>query len=195
MRNPSIKSYFLFLNWVLPKVTGLNEYFQSEKPTITIIHSKMVQAYQEFLLMYMQREFVMRTPLHLINPADASRYIPTSNMYLGVDVSEYLQSPAVAGNPQMVQDILVRAQMFLVTLCTKIKEKYDFNDPILSRMRVLNPEAALSHRERDTTPSIATLCFLLPRCVSRDQVQAVDDEWRRLPLLAQDLPDVVKSIQ
>ncbi|KAE8739395.1 hypothetical protein FOCC_FOCC015108 [Frankliniella occidentalis] len=151
MSDPTVKAYYLFLQWILPMITGLNEYFQSDKPTITMVHSEMVATYQEFLAMFMQRDYIMRTPLQDVNPGDTSRYLGLGHVY-------------------------------------------NFADPVLSRMRLLIPEVAMSHREREKS-SIATFCLLSPRCVSRDKVQAVDDEWRRLPLLTADIPAEVKTIQ
>ncbi len=123
MNDPSVKAYYLFLHWILPKITGLNEFFQSDKPTITMVHSKMVSAYQDFLLMFMQRDFVMRSPLQDVNPSDASRHLPLGQLYIGVDARAYLDRPDIAAQPHMVSGILDRCRKFMVTLCLKMKEK------------------------------------------------------------------------
>lgn len=43
LNNESLRLYFHFLDWVLPKFTGLNEHFQSEKVVITTLRKKMCE--------------------------------------------------------------------------------------------------------------------------------------------------------
>ncbi|XP_063844717.1 uncharacterized protein LOC135091203 [Scylla paramamosain] len=41
LRDPFIKLYYYFLDWILPKFTNFNKYFQSDKPAITVLHEKI----------------------------------------------------------------------------------------------------------------------------------------------------------
>lgn len=77
-----------------------------------------------------------------------------------------------------------------------IFSRYDFNDPMLQRVACFAPDAAMSHRARDSTPSLLTLALLLPRIVDRndkDKLQAIDDQWRALPFAAEKFPDEIKG--
>ncbi len=40
VHDPFTKLYYYFLNWILPKFTTFNKYFQSNKPVITVLHEK-----------------------------------------------------------------------------------------------------------------------------------------------------------
>lgn len=71
--------------------------------------------------------------------------------------------------------------------------RYNFNNPVFARMYLFSPKTALSHKEREKTPSLHTLACLLPRCVAKNEIQVVDDEWRRLPLETENLPHEVRN--
>ncbi|KAJ8912516.1 hypothetical protein NQ315_015600 [Exocentrus adspersus] len=49
LNNPLIKLYYLFLQWVLPKIVQLNELFQSEKVIITDLYTNMKRMYVDLL--------------------------------------------------------------------------------------------------------------------------------------------------
>uniref|UniRef100_H2ZRS9 DUF4371 domain-containing protein n=1 Tax=Latimeria chalumnae TaxID=7897 RepID=H2ZRS9_LATCH len=86
-----LRLYYYFLEWSLPKFTNLNENFQSEKVMITTLLSKMAETYKEILLSYMESNYVLMTPLSQLDPADASKFLALSNMYLGVKVMQHMQ--------------------------------------------------------------------------------------------------------
>lgn len=106
-------------------------------------------------------------------------------MYLGIRVMKHISRLSV-GVDSNLNDFQQRCQHFLMIACKEIKYRYDFNNPILSSLSVLDPTRALSQNERDTTPSLMPLVTLLPRCAdfadfSDSNLQKLDDEWRRLP--------------
>jgi len=45
--DPFTKGYFYFLQWILPKFTTLNQYFQSENVVLNTLHSKMEMTYKD----------------------------------------------------------------------------------------------------------------------------------------------------
>lgn len=54
LNNESLRLYYYFLEWALPKFTDLNQYFQSEGVVITSLRSKMCETYKDLLLTFMQ---------------------------------------------------------------------------------------------------------------------------------------------
>lgn len=40
MKDPTTKLYFSFLQWVLPKIVGLNKLFQGDGALIVTVHSR-----------------------------------------------------------------------------------------------------------------------------------------------------------
>ncbi|KAK9977095.1 hypothetical protein ABG768_018916 [Culter alburnus] len=61
LNDESLCLYYCFLEWVLPKFTDLNQYFQSEKVVITSLKSKVCETYTDLLLTFMDRDYVLRT--------------------------------------------------------------------------------------------------------------------------------------
>ncbi|KAG8278642.1 hypothetical protein J6590_014198 [Homalodisca vitripennis] len=63
-------------------------------------------------------------------------------------------------------------------------------DPVLSVMPALSQRNALSSEYRKTNPSIMHLILSLPRVSSsyRNNFQDLDDKWRKIPILKDNLP-------
>lgn len=55
LNDPSVKIFFNFLQWVLPKFTSANALYQSEKVLITTLHERMSSLYKDLLLSFMER--------------------------------------------------------------------------------------------------------------------------------------------
>lgn len=186
LRDPFVKLCYLFLQWVLPKFTYLNAYFQSSKVVVTELQDKMCELYRDILLCFLDRQYVMKTDLSKIDPCDKEKHLANSMMYLGVGVMSYVDKPEVLAVPALRQDFYERCRSFLQVAALEIKKRWDFNDPVLSKIGILNPKRALSNTTREAYPSIIPLISVLPRVMPEKQVeklQVLDDEWRRLPLV------------
>lgn len=70
LNDPFTKVYFYFIEWVLPKFTSLNQFFQTENVVLTTLNEKMELVFKEILLCYMKRDYVMKTDLRKINPIE-----------------------------------------------------------------------------------------------------------------------------
>lgn len=92
LHDPFIKLYFYFLEWILPKFTRFvfnhsylilnylvnlimhckifrfNQYFQTQSVVIKNLHNMVIVLYQEILLCFLKREYIMQTKLSDINP-------------------------------------------------------------------------------------------------------------------------------
>ncbi|GBP54779.1 hypothetical protein EVAR_87851_1 [Eumeta japonica] len=91
---------------------------------------------QEILLRYLQREYVMRQNLGEINPESQQHQLHDAALYLGVKVYELLKHPDVIRNPADIT-VLLMLQNFYKAAATEIK-KYNMEDPVLSKLLVLN---------------------------------------------------------
>uniref|UniRef100_H3AA77 HAT C-terminal dimerisation domain-containing protein n=1 Tax=Latimeria chalumnae TaxID=7897 RepID=H3AA77_LATCH len=194
-----LRLYYYFLEWSLPKFTNLNENFQSEKVMISNLRSKMAETYKEILLSYMESNYVLMTPLSRLDPADTSKFLPLSNMYLGVKVMQHIQLLLQQENPSHSQAVLtdfrVRCQRFLMTACLEIKKRFNFDDPVLTHIECLTPSIATDQRSRSLYPSLLPLLQKVPRIVdpeNTDLLQLIDDQWRQVPLMK--LPENFKEM-
>lgn len=95
-------------------------------------------------------------------------------MYFGVKVMEFLSAPEIHNN-------LAIKTVFKTVGCSEIKKRFDFDNKILKNLANLNPSKAVLRKTRATMPSLLPLMKTVPRIVSPEQYQTIDDEWRTLP--------------
>ncbi|KAK3918984.1 Zinc finger protein 862 [Frankliniella fusca] len=190
---PIMKAYYLFLSWVLDKVTAMNAYFQGSNVLITSLHEKMREKYKEILQSFMKPVYLSRTALTDVNPSAQDQYVPLVNLYLGVEVHQQLQHEAFVKHPENAEIFRKCCRGYLVELCKGIRDRFDFNDPLLEALPVLKPKNATSIARRFNT-SIIPFADLVPRAKPKDMatLQLLDDQWRNLPL--DDIPrDIIEE--
>jgi len=83
LHDPFTKVYFLFLDFILPTFTYLSQFFQTEKVILPSLHEKMEFTYREILMYYMNRNYVLHTPLGILNPEDKNNILPIKKYILG----------------------------------------------------------------------------------------------------------------
>lgn len=192
LNDPFTKAYFYFLEWILPKFTGMNQYFQSEHVVINTLNEKMELVYTDLLVCYMKRDYVTKTPLHLINPNDENQFLKTSTVYLGVKVLNQIKIPAIQQRKDLLKEFYNRCINFIKTSCLQIKKRYDFSNPILPLINMLTPSVVLSSNMREKYPSITCLSEQLHRIVNGDSnIQKLDDQWRTIVLVR--LPNEIQT--
>lgn len=184
LSNPFYKLYFCFLEWSLPLFNKFNLEFQSEKVVIHNLHMKIRTLYQEILLRYLQREYVMRQNLGEINPESQQHQLHDAALYLGVKVYELLKHPDVIRKPADIAQFFSCCKNFYKAAATEIKKRYNMEDPVLSKLQVFEPASALSHNFRSHFPTLMPLMEVVPRIIAPadyTKKQIIDNQWRTLP--------------
>lgn len=184
MRDPFVKQFLHFLQWVLPKFVDLNELFQSDHALITIVYSKMCTSYKDLLSTYMDKSYLDRTPLDQIDPTDTSKFISLHNIYLGVKVLKGFSESDILSCPNKVameKHFRERCRNFIIKGCSEMKKRFDFSlESPFAKMTCLNPQEALSIKRPE---SLNALIEVIPRIcdpLDLDHVQLLDDQWRLL---------------
>lgn len=183
LHDPFTKAYFLFLDFILPKFTYLNQYFQTEKVILPSLHEKMEFTYKEILMYYMSRNYVLHTPLGILNPEDKNNILPGNKVYLGTKLSAFLLSSNISDRPDLLLELQNRCTDLYTVSCVEIKKWYNFSDPIMTMIRMLSLSVAISFEKRDEYASIASLAIQLRRLINEDKLQQIEDQWRTLPLI------------
>lgn len=137
------------------------------------MYDEVCHTYKELLTCYMMRDYVKKTNINDIQPSNKEKFLPLDNIYLGVKVMNFSQKPEIFKNKQLEID-------FLNTCVLEIKKRFNFQHTVLSKLNVLKPSLAMLET-RISTPSLLPLMQALPRIVTTDQYQLIDDEWRKLP--------------
>lgn len=91
-----IKLYFLFLSWILPKFNEFNKYFQTQNVVINDLHNKIRILYQEILLSFLKRNFVVQNDLSSIRLDNGEHHLPDNQLYLGAQVLKCICVPKLA---------------------------------------------------------------------------------------------------
>lgn len=55
----------------------------------------IIQLYKEILLCFLNRNYVMRTPLNELNPMNGQYQLINSNLYLGAKVMIFINDPQI----------------------------------------------------------------------------------------------------
>ncbi|MEQ2255967.1 hypothetical protein ILYODFUR_019273 [Ilyodon furcidens] len=131
----------------------------------------------------MQRDYVLHTALSQTNSNDDSKLLPLNTMYLGIKVMQNVQQSKFP--PATLTDFYMCCQKFLRVACREIKKRFDF-DALLVHIACLSPATATDARARAEYPSLFPLMRVLPCLIDStdaDHLKAIDDQWRRLPLV------------
>lgn len=186
LNDPFMKLYYYFLGWILPKFTNFNSYFQSEHVVISNLNHEIITLYQDILLCYMERNYVFKTKVELIDPGNETTFISIKNMYLGVHVMNLLEDETVKRHPDLITHFFTRCRLFMITACQQIKMRFNFNDPLLKNLNFFIPSNALSNNFRNNNPSLFPIFQYSKRFLPSNSVdiqQLIDDEWRKLPFI------------
>lgn len=144
----------------------------------------------------MKHQYITSRPLSEINPENQNQYLLKSQMYLGVNVSMEIQKPDIQSDQESLNSFYNNCQQFFICACKQIKQRYDFANPILDKLKIFKPRYALGRTGEIRVPSLVPVLTLLPRVCSPDYYQQVDDEWRRLSFypLDKDLQDLETDV-
>nr|CAH7749979.1 unnamed protein product [Callosobruchus chinensis] len=185
LEDPLIKTYFMFLEWILPKFTNLNLYFQKGSPLILELHSRTREGYKELLMCYMNDRYVLQNDLMSIDPQNRTQFKKKNELYLGVKVLQLISE--MKSNIVALDHFYDCCLNFFSTFCKQIRERYDFDDHLLSQLHQFKPKnATTTHRLESLVPLLK-----LTRLAAFENWQHIDDEWRKLPLFPKnELPSV-----
>lgn len=85
LTDPSVKLYFNFLDWILPKFNAINASFQSEKCVITTAHSRICSIYREILSAFLKSEYSGSIKLNDVDPTCPNAQLEIGSVYIGTN--------------------------------------------------------------------------------------------------------------
>jgi hypothetical protein len=193
LRIADIRCYLAFFNRVLPKVTAMNELFQSESLKIHELLPRSKTLFSSIAKDVLDSTYMLVTPVeeYQFSPSNF-RKLP--DVYIGAVPEKIISEMKVP--PVSEKKIRISIQNFLVALCQQIMLRINFRDPVLCAISsVLDPETALSGKIQSVVPLVSKLSQKL---VPTDtDLEALNDEYQMLPLAkkelaSEDLVDPVK---
>lgn len=177
MQNPIWILYLQFLSFVLPKFTNLNLMFQSSKMSLHCLSRGLSTVYKEFLSCYMIESSWRHKNLTDIDPESEVHFLPITSMYMGAKVSLLLTTAEYTQRSRTpdVQHFLKKVREFFIEAACQIRKRFPIGDPVIEMLEVLDPNITKSK-----FPSLVPLAVRFPNLVSEENIQTLDDEWRRL---------------
>ena len=130
MKNPILKLYSKFLDFVLPKFTGLNLMFQNVKVSIHCLHASFAATYKEFLSCYLKESYWKLTPLQNIDPSSQVNSLPLTKMYMCTKIALCLPNSEYQNRMPDMQYFLKHVQELYIEAATQIKKHFPIGDPI-----------------------------------------------------------------
>lgn len=115
----------------------------------------MCETQKDFLLSFMDRDYVLHNNIARIDPTDTAKTLPLNAMYFGIGVMQLLNMQKLS--PAAVTEFCMRCQMFLKVACQEIKKRFNFDDPILTQIECLSPAIAIDAHSRALYPSLFPL--------------------------------------
>ena len=179
LKDPSLKVYFEFMSYFLPKFTNTNKLFQSDKVVVNALDSRMTDLYRQLLMAYMDNARIRGRELKDIDPSDERMFSPLENIYLGVNVNNAFG--ILIKDKREICNVKQRCRSFLIAACLEIKKRYSFGDVVVPKLGLLTPRIALQANEARFN-SFVELVSSLPRIIrNKNEIQRLVDLYRKLP--------------
>lgn len=175
LTNPVTEIFLEFLNYILPIINQLNRLFQSESAQIQNLLPEVKRLVSVILASFVQKSHLTnyKDKLNQIRFQDPRFYLPQDQVYLGCKADLLLKQNISANDIAYVKN---KCLLFYIELTKQIFSRFNFEDPILINVQILNPENVISGENR----SIGPLANLFPNLISNDRLQDIDTEWREL---------------
>ncbi|XP_042237675.1 protein ZBED8-like isoform X2 [Homarus americanus] len=189
-RDPSLLLYYNFLNFILPKCNKLNLLFQSESPTIHLLHDSICQLYRNLLGYFCRPEVFQTGNLDAVDPRDDENHLPISQIYLGATIHGLLQSEQYREHSNAVKDVQFRCRIFMINLCVQLRQRFELGSKFLWMCSFLSSNRVFDTKSRKEMPSLYDFVKAVPRIYS-GSIQVLDDQWRDLDVIA--IPPEIKD--
>ncbi|XP_076066039.1 uncharacterized protein LOC143039686 [Oratosquilla oratoria] len=177
LKDPTMRLYFTFLDYILPLCTDFNKLSQRKSPVIHLLYDNTHRLYGTILSCFCLCEKVNSADLSTFDPTDAANHKPLKDIYLGAPVHNLLKDPKVSGNSILIHSFLEKCKSFYIVLCQQIKKRFNLENNLWRMASYLNPPKFLNPRSRESLPSFQEFVDMVPR-IYDGNVQQLDNEWR-----------------
>lgn len=144
INNPLFELYLNFLDYSLPILNSLNLSFQSEKPQIHLLYSKMSMAYKTILEFYIKPAYLNNTELDKIQYRNHNYFLETENIYLGGKCMAYMSNSNDCKLSNCEKNTFIKNCLnFYIECAHQLFKRFPFNSnnvKCLKALSFLNPQ-------------------------------------------------------
>ncbi|CAG9763544.1 unnamed protein product [Ceutorhynchus assimilis] len=142
LEHPAYKINCPFLSYVLELVNKFNLEFQAEKPKLYTLSTKVSDLCRNLLRNFLKKTYIEGSDLKNINSSDPSNFLPLESMYFGTK-TELLTAREGVDQAEL-HNFRLGALDFYIELSRQIKKRFNFSDPLLNFLKILDPNVAVS---------------------------------------------------
>jgi hypothetical protein len=176
---PLNKLYLEFLNHVLPILTDLNLEFQSEKPKVHYLYSRIESAYRTILDCYLEPKYLKSKDVSEIQYRNPANFINIEKMYLGAKCHSSIMDNSKSGTPFPTEDLdrfRVHCLNFYVECAKQMFTRFPFNSSYMQSLKTLQ---FLDPSKKEEIQSISHTVSAFESISDINAVE-LDREWRVL---------------
>ncbi|CAH0551284.1 unnamed protein product [Brassicogethes aeneus] len=174
LNDPKYKIYLLFLSYVLKFINEMNIEFQSEKPKLYYLLSRMKELYKILLKSFIKKSVIDKAvSIEKVNVSNPINYIPLEEIYFGAKAANVIATSNIHKND--LHNIRLNILRYYIDLCTEITNRFPFGNPVLNFVTNFNP---VTIKEGNPANSISQAEIYFPTLVS--DIEQLDYEWRML---------------
>ena len=178
MSNKFTIIYLEFLSYALGLMTDFNLLFQSDTPLLHRLQPEVEKLLKTICINYLEVEYVKNTSdIFDLDHQYLLMFVENKNIYLGVLAAESIYNLRTSDNVhQRDLDVFYNGiRQFYITLVSKLKERYQFTDPVFKVIKIVDPPFAQSLKINSLQCVIARFPILKQFV---DQ-QKLDQEWQQ----------------
>lgn len=173
LNDNSIKSYFLFLKYILNFFNSFNAFFQSRQILIHKLFENSQQIIQQIAKNFIIPEAL--TNIDDLNIEDETNILHLNDVYVGPECENFLTTlPA-----ECAQEIRVNCLKFYKTTIREMSKRLPYKDIFFQHLSFLNPDIALFD---ETRIKIKDLSCIDSR-IEHINLSKLAYEWKILPLV------------
>jgi hypothetical protein len=174
---PVNKLYLQFLNHILPTIQDMNVEFQSEKPKLHYLYSRIETAFRTILDCYIDPKYFKTKNVTELQYRNPTNYTKIENVYFGADCSAALSDPKKAGlSREDIDSFRVNCLNFYVECANQIYTRFPFNT---SNIQAIKNLQFLDPSKIQDTQSLVVVANFFESSMNLNLTE-LDREWRKL---------------
>lgn len=175
LKNPVVKLYLHFLDYVLPFLTNLNIEFQSETPKIHTLYSKISTVYKTLLECYINSQYLKNNDLSVIQYRNPSFFLNLKNVYFGGECMAMLENDQNISSKDK-HNFRVNCLNFYIECTHQIYKRFPFKSEFISQLKILQ---FIDPKNMNKIISIAPAAIHFKDLLNLS-IKELDNEWRLL---------------
>lgn len=179
MRNPEIRAYFLFLEYILKAFNKFHASFESQDTKVYLLQPAAEDLLRSVVRNVVKNKLLDSAISGVIDPFLACNRLSSDQVIVGRACQEFLNRLNRKGRDDIVKSIYANCFLFYNIAAKEIREKIFVKEEFLSKLRIFDLKFALQRKDEDN--SVQDVLFVAKRFDEFDE-EMLQKEWQSLNL-------------